>query len=136
MATFPAVPQPLGTIFGGDGPVSRHTSGTVYKGRAVKLHTTSNTITAIANAGVAMHGICLEDKATALDVGVLLSGQYAEAEAGDALASLHTNLALDNVGRFVAATTNDIIVGVNLSTAAQAGDQFVILISTAQKVSA
>ena len=135
MSTFPPIPNALGSVFNDD-VYSRRANGQVYKGRGAKYHTTANTVTAIANAGVAIIGIFLQD-INGGDVAVMKSGQYEFAEAGAAIASLFTNLAVDNVGRFVAATTNDIIVGRNLTVAAGAGDQFVIqLYATAQSVSA
>lgn len=132
---YPQIPQALGTVAG---PViSRRAGGTVYKGRGLKNHTTVNGVVAIANAGVAIVGVATYDAISGEDVGVMSEGQIDYAEAGEAVASVHTNLAVDSVGRFVAATTNDVIVGRNETVSAALGDPFVVtLYSIAQSVSA
>jgi hypothetical protein len=127
--------QPLGFIYD-TGPYSFHagTGGTTI-GRAVKMAPgVANTVIPISVAGEASWGIALSTQLIGEDVSVLQRGRFDKAEAGAALATLYTPLMVDSVGRYVAATTGKVIVGMNVTLAVNVGDAFVIELDAAQRV--
>jgi hypothetical protein len=125
--------QELGSIYA-EGPYGFTASGAIRDGRAVKRTAARNTVEECDAAGEASYGIAVGDAADTKAASVLKRGRYERAVAGDALATLHTPLATDNQGRYVAAVEADVILGINLTLASAAGSLFTIELDDAQRV--
>jgi hypothetical protein len=114
--------------------VTRIADGALREGRAVKHTTVLNTVEECDAAGERIDGVAMYDAATGRSCNIIQEGTFDRAIAGAALATLHTELAVDAEGRFVAAVTGDIVVGKNLTAAGAAGDYFVLDLDRAERV--
>lgn len=124
----------LGSMFA-DGPHTAIASGAVNDGHAIKRTAALNTAEECDSAGEASIGVAMGDGTDGRAFTWLKGGRYDRAVAGAALATLHVELAVDTSGRYVAAVEGDIIVGINLTTAAGANSRFTIELDHAQRVS-
>lgn len=116
----------LGTIYV-DGPYSRLAVGAIRRGRAVKAELTdSKQVEECDTAGEASEGIAIHTKEDGDQVSVQRQGQNEDAVCGAALATLETELATDNQGRYVAAVAGDVVLGRNKTTTAGADELFTI----------
>lgn len=116
----------LGTIYS-DGPYSRLAVGAIRRGRAVKpVVADSKQDEECDTAGEASEGIAIHTKADGEQFSVQRGGQNEDAVCGAALATIGTELATDNQGRYVPAVADDVVLGRNLTTTANADELFTI----------
>lgn len=125
----------LGSIHG-QPPVTGKAAGAINRGHGINYTATVGEVEEADAAGQAIDGIAIETVDDGEHLAILQDGRYEQAVAGAALGTVNTDLAMDASGRFVAATTNDVIVGQNLTTAAGADDQFVVELDRAGNTAA
>lgn len=124
----------LGTLYE-EGPYSFEAVDDVRQGRAVKLVTAATKqVEECDTAGESAHGLAIHDKSSGEQVSVQRQGTNEDAVCGAAIATIGTDLATDDEGRYVTAVTGDVVLGKNLTLTTVAGQKFTIQLSVAENI--
>lgn len=108
-------------------------TGGVTKGHGVKLSANANEVIAASSQGEAIYGIALATRAAGQNVAVLRLGRVI-CIAGAALTTLYVDLTIGADARMEASLTSDVILGINLTTAAANGDEVLVELTVAKNV--
>lgn len=121
----------------GSVPLEEYTyvaSEAIAEGRACKYGTASRGADLCDSNGEESIGIALHDAAAGEAVTIRRQGRFERAVSGAALGTLHTPLAVNTEGKYVAATNPNVVVGYCLSTTGGADEHFVIQLDASAKI--